>query len=260
MRQLREMNAAAAAKASGKDAAGQIKWDEPSPVRDLMATWTVVFGGEWVSCSLLGLQPSFLTSPTFMALYGAVHTFIASIPSVPAMSLQTEIPLSLLDGLSRAYLVCRLFPSAILTHSNPTISSSPWALLMISLLGANSGFFLVNLFGMLRPEGIRVSTPLELQPYGWTTVDLWCAPLATALYAYWTNAQPWWGEIHAKMLGYSHVDENVLRITAVNPDTAMARCVIVLAALFAGRTWKNFGPDYLKKRRQGSEIDEKKTQ
>jgi len=132
--------------------------------------------------------------------------------------------------------------------------------MMVSLLGTNAGFFLVNLFGMLRPEGIRVSTPNELQPYGWTTVDLWSAPLATALYAYWTNAQPWWGEIHAKMLGYSRIDDNVLRLTAVSQETAMARCVVVLATLFVGRAWKNFGSAYLRKRRQSTEIDEKKQQ
>jgi hypothetical protein len=169
------------------------------------------------------------------------------MPTVPRMSLQTEIPLSILDGLSRGYLVCRLLPTGVLTHSNPTINSSPWALMMVSLLGANAGFFLVNMFGMLRPEGIRVSTPVELQAYGWTTADLWGAPLATALYAYWTNAQPWWGELHAKMLGYSTIDENVLRLTAVDPDVAMARCVTVLAALFVGRTLKNFGPAYFRK-------------
>jgi hypothetical protein len=198
--------------------------------------------------SLLGTQPSFLTSPTYLALYGAVHALVASLPTVPQMSLQTEIPLSLLDGLTRAFLTCRLLPTGVLSHSNPDIKSSPWALMIVSLLGANAGFFLINLFGMLRPEGLRVFTPPELQAYGWTTVDLWSAPLATSLYAYWTNAQPWWGELHARMLGYTQIDENVLRLTAVDPKTAMARCTLVLSILFVGRTWKNFGPAYLRNR------------
>jgi hypothetical protein len=49
IRQLREMQVAAACN-SQKSASAQVKWDEPSPVRDLFATWTVVFGGEWVAC------------------------------------------------------------------------------------------------------------------------------------------------------------------------------------------------------------------
>jgi hypothetical protein len=52
MRQLREM-AAVSATRDPKSASAQVKWDAPSPVRDLFATWTVVFGGEWVACVLV---------------------------------------------------------------------------------------------------------------------------------------------------------------------------------------------------------------
>ena len=51
MRQVREMSAVAAAK-QHKTTTEQIKWDEPSPVKDLLAVWTVVFGREWVACEL----------------------------------------------------------------------------------------------------------------------------------------------------------------------------------------------------------------
>lgn len=49
------------------------------------------------------------------------------------------------------------------------------------------------------------------------------------------------------MLGYTHIDETVLKLTAVDPNVAMTRCTVVLAVLFMGRTWRNFGPQYLKK-------------
>lgn len=51
MRQLREMQAAAVAK-DPKSASGPVRWDETSTVKDLFATLTVVFGGEWVACKL----------------------------------------------------------------------------------------------------------------------------------------------------------------------------------------------------------------
>lgn len=43
---------------------------------------------------------------------------------------------------------------------------------------------------------MTVQTPPELQAYGWMTVDLWCAPLVTGLYAFLTHAQPFWGDLH----------------------------------------------------------------
>ena len=57
---------------------------------------------------------------------------------------------------------------------------------------ANAGFFAVNLFSFLQPYALTLTTPPEMQPLGWSTTDLWCAPLITGLYATLTHAQPFW--------------------------------------------------------------------
>jgi len=114
----------------------------------------------------------------------------------------------------------------------------------MSQVTANGGFFLTNLFSFMNPTPLALQTPPELQAYGWTTVDLWCAPLITGLYALLTHAQPFWAETHAVisgMLGQAEIAEGKIAVEALDPDTARAVCAIILAGLFATRTVKNFG-------------------
>ena len=67
-------------------------------------------------------------------MYIATQGWVEFFGTVPPLSLSSELPLSLFDGLSRAYLLCNLIPPAVLTHSSPTISASPWTLLLTSLV------------------------------------------------------------------------------------------------------------------------------
>jgi hypothetical protein len=105
---------------------------------------------------------------------------------------------------------------------------------------ANGGFFLTNMFSFLDPTTLVLRTPPELQAYGWTTADLWCAPLITGLYALLTHAQPFWADAHALLgglLGGVQLDKG---IEAVDPEVARAVCALLLGTLFVGRTTKNF--------------------
>jgi hypothetical protein len=92
-----------------------------------------------------------------------------------------------------------------------------------------------------------VTTPPELQPYGWTTTDIWCAPLVTGLYALLTHAQPFWAEAHtliAELLGMTgsiQLQNGKRVVEALDPETARAACAILLSTMFVTRTVKNFG-------------------
>jgi hypothetical protein len=104
---------------------------------------------------------------------------------------------------------------------------------------ANGGFFLTNLFSFFSPVALSVQTPPELQAYGWSTTDLWCAPLVTGLYALLTHSQPFWADTHdlvAGLLGASHQP-----VKPLDPELARAVCVLILSSLFVGRTVKTFG-------------------
>ena len=63
-----------------------------------------------------------------------MQALVEYINVVPALAMNSELPLSLFDGLSRAYLLCNLIPPAVLTHSSTAISNSPWTLLITSLV------------------------------------------------------------------------------------------------------------------------------
>ncbi|KAF9265825.1 hypothetical protein L218DRAFT_986023 [Marasmius fiardii PR-910] len=207
--------------------------------RSALTALTVVYGGEVMACPLLLTPPSFMVSGLVPALYTAIQALVDALPAVPNPSLNLELPLSLFDGFSRAYLVCNLIPPVVTTNQNPILASSPWALLMASFLTANGGFFLTNMLSFMNPTPISLTTPPELQPYGWTTVDLWCAPMITGLYALLTHAQPFWAEMHHVISTILGASTGGKPVEALDPETARATCAMILSFLFTTRTIKN---------------------
>lgn len=139
--------------------------EQRSRIRDFAASLVMVFGGEavvgalkiWrflrqlglIFCSLhhhhststapwLGLQPTFLVSGVAPLLYLSASALIDSLPTVPELSLFTELPLSLLDGLTRALLLCNFVPPMITAHTSPAVSTSPYTLLLTAFVCPNS--------------------------------------------------------------------------------------------------------------------------
>ena len=207
----------------------------------------------------LAIPPSFMYSGVVPVFYMAVQATVDKLPSVPIPSFQFEGPLALLDAFSRTYLLCNLIPPMVLQHTSPAIKENPWTLLLTSLVGfsqyhlahicsrtvyqltANGGFFFTNLFSFFQPYALTLTTPTEFLPYGWTTTDLWCAPLITGLYSFLTHSQPFWADAHHVAFGWLGTT-GAEKIPAVDPETARAVCTLVLAGLFTTRAVKNFGP------------------
>ncbi|KAG5350910.1 hypothetical protein C0989_008808 [Termitomyces sp. Mn162] len=219
---------------------GFIGVERKSFVKSLAITLTVVCGGEAVAAPMLGIPPSYMISGVVVGLFGIIQAVIDAFPVVPDITAQLELPLSILDGFTRAFLLCDLIPPTVTAHTSPNISNSPWSLLVTSLLMANSGFFFVNMFSMLAPTPFALTTPTELQANGWTTADLWCAPTITALYAFLTHAQPFWADLHALIVTLLGGASSAKTVEAVDPETARAVCALLLCGLFIGRTVKNF--------------------
>jgi len=214
--------------------------------RDVSTTLTVVYGGEVMTAPLLGIPPSFMVSGVIPVFFAGVQAIVEMLPAVPPMSIHTELPLSIVDGFTRTLLLCNLIPPAVTGNSSPAIAASAWTLLVTSLVTANGGFFLTNLFSFLNPTPLALQTPPELQPYGWTATDLWCAPLVTGVYALLTHAQPFWADLHtvlSTMLGVGVSAKSGGGVEALDPHTARAVCVVILTTLFVGRTVKNFAPE-----------------
>ncbi|KAJ8522611.1 hypothetical protein ONZ45_g810 [Pleurotus djamor] len=257
LRQVREMYHSKHVSTKGHDAI-----EGESFAKKLAATYTVVYGGEALAGPMLGLPPSFMISGAVPALYAAVQAFVEQIPSVNLPSFSSELPLSVVDGFTRAFLLCTLVPPAVTSNASPVIASSPWSLLMASLVIPNTGFFIVNLVSMLHPTTLSLRTPPELQAYGWTTADIWCAPVTTGLYALLTHAQPFWADLHTILVqmvgGAASVGEK--GVEPLDPETARALCALVLATLFSARTVKTFKPELFKKWTQIKPEPKEKTQ
>ena len=155
LRQLREGLYAEYLANNPKAATKTHEFEEKSFTKDLSTTLTVVYGGEAMTCrsnyasyelgmltngiymidSLLGLTPSFMVSGIGVGLYATVQAFIEILPVVPAPSFALELPLSIVDGFTRAYLLCNLIPPVVTTQVSSTIAGSPWTLLLSSLVG-----------------------------------------------------------------------------------------------------------------------------
>jgi len=73
-------------------------------------------------------------------LYTTIHVFIEILPMVPAPSLGLDLPLSVLDGFSRTFLLCNFVPPTVTTHASPSVANSPWTLVLTSLV-CDSPFF-----------------------------------------------------------------------------------------------------------------------
>lgn len=236
---LRQLRDSIYAKHLSSKGAGPV--EEQSLIKNISATLIVAYGGEAVAAPMIGVPPTFMVSGVYPSLYAAAQTIVDSLPAVPRPSAEIELPLSLIDGFTRAYLLCNLIPPPVTTNASTLISSSPWALLLTSLFVANGGFFMTNLFSFYSPISLSVQTPPELQAYGWTATDLWCAPLVTGLYALLTHAQPFWFDVHgllASLLGTSQINQPV---KPLDSEVARAVCALFLSTLFVGRTVKNFG-------------------
>ncbi|KAG2107909.1 uncharacterized protein F5147DRAFT_695664 [Suillus discolor] len=219
--------------------------DKPAPVeersflRDACTSLTIKFGGEAIIGSLLAVPPSFVLSGVSPGVYIAAQAIVEYIPVIPSMSLSTELPLSIVDGFTRALLLCSLTPKPVITHASPIIASSPWTLLLSSLVIANGGFFVTSMFSFLEPTPLKLTTPAAIKPYGWTATDLWCAPFITGLYALLTHAQPFWAELHSVI---STVLGNTGdKVGPMDPEAARALCALILAGMFSTRTAKNYG-------------------
>ncbi|KAI5117117.1 hypothetical protein M0805_003669 [Coniferiporia weirii] len=241
LRQLREMELRKHLKLEHGDSGKPV--EKRSYTKFIATTLVVVYGGEAFMGPWLGVSPSFVYSPVVPALYAAITALVEWVPWLPDMSFKTEFPLSFFDGITRAFLLCQLIPPAVTAHAQPAISSSAWALLLTSLVSPNGGFFFVNLFSMMHPTGWALTTPAELRAYGWTTIDIWCAPAITGLYALLTHAQPVWADVHALLVS---PEKDGSGAEPVDADTARAACAILLASLFVTRSVRNFGGSFLR--------------
>jgi hypothetical protein len=123
----------------------------------------------------------------------------------------------------------------------------------------NGGPFISNLFSLLRPTPIEITTPPELLPYGWTATDFWACPLVVGLYATLTHAQPFFAYVHSLLyvffwpIGLAPLAEAKTGqasgkrqhvVAAVDHQSAQAFCAIVLCALHVNRAMRAYGPGY----------------
>ncbi|KIN93020.1 hypothetical protein M404DRAFT_605526 [Pisolithus tinctorius Marx 270] len=251
LRQIREgLRREYLKRASGKKLEDTIAAVENrSFVRDALTTLVVVYGGEAMICPYISVPASFMLSGATPLLCVVTQALVESIPAfmIPIPSFNTELPFSIFDAYNRAFLLCSIVPPVVLSSPAAGASGSPWALVLSSLVLANGGFFLANLFSLLQPTPLAVSTPPELLPYGWTATDLWSAPLVAALYATLTHTQPFWADVHAVLVGLvgGAVDaEGLAKVEPLDAETARAACALVLTGLFVTRTARTFGVSF----------------
>jgi hypothetical protein len=75
-----------------------------------------------------------MVSGVIPVLYGVVQAIVEYLPQVPELTGELELPLSLVDGFTRAYLLCNLIPPFVTQNRSTVIATSPWTLLVTSLV------------------------------------------------------------------------------------------------------------------------------
>ncbi|KAH9063792.1 hypothetical protein EDB83DRAFT_2383135 [Lactarius deliciosus] len=208
-----------------------------SRVRDFIATLVMVHGGEAISAPWLGLQPSFLVSGTSPTIFLSAHALVDLLPTIPSLSVRTELPLTILHALHRTILLCNVVPSVVAGHASPAVATSPYTLLLTAFIMPNGGPFFANLLSLLRP------TPMQHQ-------------LVTGLYATLTHAQPFFAHLHVLLfsflspLGLAYLSDASTKrdgsstqkeVAPLDTHTARAACAIVLCALHVNRAVRTYG-------------------
>lgn len=96
-------------------------------------------------------------------------------------ALPRELAFALFDGFSRTIGATTFGVDTVLAHPNPALNSSPWAMVLISLIAGGGGGLVVPLLGVGRVEWGFRETP------GWIRegpgVDIWGAALVGYVYA-----------------------------------------------------------------------------
>ncbi|KAI0045146.1 hypothetical protein FA95DRAFT_1495931 [Auriscalpium vulgare] len=233
---------------------GAAKPEPRSLVREYASTLLLVYGGEAIIAPWLGQAPSFFVSPAIPTLYILAHVFVDTFSTVPALSLNTELPAGLIDAFTRGFLLTQIVPTIITSHPSPEIANSPWALLLTSTvrlsLMTNTGLFVANATGLLKPTALSLTTPPEFLPGGWAAVDLWAGPLIAGMYATLTHAQPFFADLHAVFYDFwaplglarlSFADGPGGTVAPLSVQDAQAACVIVLGTIFSVKAIKTFG-------------------
>ncbi|KAI0253790.1 hypothetical protein BJV78DRAFT_130524 [Lactifluus subvellereus] len=254
--------AAANKKSGGKAQRAAAAIDPPEPrsrVRDFIATLVIVHGGEAIAAPWLGLRPSFFLSSTGPTIYLGAQVLVDLLPTIPSPSLFTEMPLTITHALFRMILLCNVIPRVVTGHVSPDVAASSYTLLLTAVIMPHGGPFLANLFSLLRPTPMEVTTPPELLPFGWTATDLWATPLVAGLYATLTHAQPFFTHLHALLFAFFSPfglatlsdlsskqggSPNQSVVAPVDTKAARAVCAVVLCALYVNRAMRLYGPEF----------------
>jgi len=249
-------------KSGGKAQRAAASIDPPEPrsrVRDFIATLVIVHGGEAIAASWLGLRPSFFLSSTGPTIYLGAQILVGLLPIIPSPSLFTELPLTITHALFRMILLCNVIPRVVTGHVSPDVAASSYTLLLTAFIMPHGGPFFANLFSLLRPTPMEVTTPPELLPFGWTATDLWATPLVAGLYATLTHAQPFFTHLHALLFAFfspfglatlsdispkqgGSPNQNV--VAPLDTKAARAVCAVVLCALYVNRAMRMYGPEF----------------
>ncbi len=75
-----------------------------------------------------------MVSGTSTVFYTLMQALVDALPAVPAPIFEMELPLAIVDGFTRAFLLCDLIPPVVTANASSKISNSSWTLLVTSLV------------------------------------------------------------------------------------------------------------------------------
>lgn len=218
----------------------------------------VPVGGSTMASVLLGLPPSWLTTPHLLPLYSAIYILICLLPISFLLALLPTpvLPLlfSTLDAVNRSLSIASTL-ALLASHPDPFLRSSPSSLssllptLLLPAL-AVSGGGLVTSFLSLSSDRWALAPPPFLRPGNslrttlLSSLDLWSGAVAAAMYDFLVDG-PGTKALRVQSAGAVTAfgtrsgsllkDEEKFHPGAWSALEARAACVLLLAVLLGGR-------------------------
>ncbi|WOO80857.1 uncharacterized protein LOC62_03G004384 [Vanrija pseudolonga] len=204
-----------------------------SALQEVFGIWVVMCGAETFLALATGVTPPWLLNPTFPIVAAVMHLvntrtpLIKLLPEKPTLAL--ELIAAVPDAIGRVLLCTRFTTLPILYPGSSWLNlpATPSTLLLVPFIFAVPFAAFAFTGGNLFAPEVKLTTPAELRPWGWTAVDAWIPLFITTLFLMLIGPKKGW------RYGFG---------TYLEEDAAIVVCAIVTIVIFEARAIWNFAP------------------
>lgn len=200
----------------------------------------LILGGSTVTNVLLGIIPGWVITPIPVITYTILPAVLFRSPLSLALLQIPTLPLNILfsavDGFSRIVGITTFGVDTVISHSDPAVANSPWAMIVIATLAGGGGGLIVPAFKGFHADWAFGTPPWAKEGPG---IDVWGATLIGYIYSTLIDAHPFFRYLPSHVLPSSFLPKAYLTSKIAQPllpaHEAKIACSVILFSLLSLR-------------------------